>query len=840
VTAPQETALGFGDLTAPVDVLDLELSAACRTVDASGLSRPTLVLARDRGTPTAAFLARRGSRADDLLRMAVDHSLPASHDRLARPATPPSVCVVITTITAGHELGRVIDGVLAQTLPAADVIVVDNRPATSGVRGWLAEHYPTAPPRYVAEPARGLARARNAGLAAAGSEVVAFLDDDLSLDRSWLENIAGGFGPGVDCVTGLLMPVTLETEAQLLMEQFGGFSKGLRPRLYDLGKHRDPGPLYPFSVGVYGSGANAAFTVAALRRLGGFDPSLGTGRITCGGEDLDMFLRVVLSGGALAYQPAAIAWHDHEAERSQFRRRVWGYGLGLGAVLGKHLAGSGAVRRQMLRRAPAAAWHLCSLDSPKNARKGTGYPTSYTWLERVGILLGPSAYLAARVADATRARRGATRVREGAAGGSFPRRTRRDTGAGRERPLWCTAVDVEHRGATLRAPDGTAYRSVRVLLRHRGVPLGYVHLPLTDGCFTVEEALAAADRRVARRVADAVGIPAPPSGPSGTAAVPVSVAVCTRNRSEHLAGCLRELARLTYRHLEVIVVDNAPTDGATRRVFDTVVTGDSRFRYVLEPRPGLSRARNRALDEATGEIIAFTDDDVHVDREWVDGLVAGFARSASVGCVTGLVCAAEISNLAQAYFDSRVTWGRSCRQRIFGWDTDGDDPLFPYSPGRFGTGANFAVRTDLLRSLGGFDVSLGAGTPAGGGEDLDVFLRVVLARHDISYEPRALVWHRHRAEVTDLRRQLFTYGSGLSALATKYLLDRSTRSALIRRVPRALARLAFLTGGVDVRGAERLRVPSLFLIEWAGIGWGPVPYLRARRRAAAHGEGGER
>nr|MDT0667760.1 glycosyltransferase [Micromonospora sp. DSM 115978] len=116
--------------------------------------------------------------------------------------------------------------------------------------------------------------------------------------------------------------------------------------------------------------------------------------------------------------------------------------------------------------------------------------------------------------------------------------------------------------------------------------------------------------------------------------------------------------------------------------------------------------------------------------------------------------------------------------------------------------ANFAFRADVLRELGGFDEALGAGTPTGGGDDLDAFLRVLLAGHALAYEPAALVWHSHRADLEQLRQQMFNYGSGLSAYLTKYVLAAGTRRRLLAALPagvthlRGLSERAALADGV--------------------------------------------
>lgn len=129
----------------------------------------------------------------------------------------------------------------------------------------------------------------------------------------------------------------------------------------------------------------------------------------------------------------------------------------------------------------------------------------------------------------------------------------------------------------------------------------------------------------------------------------------------------------------VIVVDNAAaTDAASRVVAEL---GDARVQLVPEPRPGLSRARNRGVAEARGAVIAFTDDDVIVDPLWVRGLVRGLGRHAAVGCVTGLVTAAELETPAQHYFEHKVGWSDDCAPRLYDLgDHRLDNPLYRTPP----------------------------------------------------------------------------------------------------------------------------------------------------------------
>ncbi|MGY1709475.1 glycosyltransferase family 2 protein [Geodermatophilus sp. SYSU D00758] len=417
--------------------------------------------------------------------------------------------------------------------------------------------------------------------------------------------------------------------------------------------------------------------------------------------------------------------------------------------------------------------------------------------------------------------------------------------------IWCGELELSGGAVTGVRPYAGQPRA-RVLARLHGDPVGYVELPAAGAGPDPAEVTRLATTRHADRVrthlaaeggthqsgwAPGDPLPAPAEGcparfESGTE---VTVVVCTRDRGEALRDCLDRLAALTHPHLEIVVVDNAPSDDTTARLVGEFAARDPRFRHVLEPRPGLSRARNRGLAEARGAVIAYTDDDVAVDPGWVQGLLRGFARRADVGCVTGLVATAGVDTPEEAYFDARAaSWSTRCEPELH--DLAGnarDDALYPYSAGIFGTGANFAFDTAALRALGGFDEALGAGAPTRGGEDLDVFVRVLRAGHALAYEPAAVVWHHHRADPAALLAQLYGYGTGLTAYLTKCLLQRDVRRDVLRRVPRGAARIARIRRTTDERLGAGVSAPRGALAsELRGFAAGPVLYLRARRAVA--------
>jgi GT2 family glycosyltransferase len=401
-------------------------------------------------------------------------------------------------------------------------------------------------------------------------------------------------------------------------------------------------------------------------------------------------------------------------------------------------------------------------------------------------------------------------------------------------------------------PDGVPYTAARLLVRLHRTPLGHVYLgpDMLSAPAVAAEVWRQLGTEINRQRTEAGlpaldalptdGLPAADGQPGGAPAgssdgaedqddPPVSVVVCTRDRPEGALAAVRGLMALEYPRFELVLVDNAPTSDATKDAVLGEFGSDPRLRYVREPRPGLSRARNRGVAESTAEIIAFTDDDVRVDRWWLHGIVRGFNRIGDVACVTGLIPTAALDNALQLYFDQREAWGSFSEPQI--WDLTehrDDSPLYPYSAGQFGVGANFAITRSALKELDGFDEALGAGTPSGGGEDLDIFTRTILAGHRLVHEPSAIIWHNHRSNFDGLSRQMLSYGSGCTAALFALLL----RNGQARReLPVAIIRGVSRVAAIDERTKDNPVLPTnLVRREYLGMALGPLLYLKGRLR----------
>lgn len=376
-------------------------------------------------------------------------------------------------------------------------------------------------------------------------------------------------------------------------------------------------------------------------------------------------------------------------------------------------------------------------------------------------------------------------------------------------------------------PDVSIRHSwIRVLVRLNGSPIGVLHVrnqgqdlnPVAIGrqaasalAEPIWAELEAERLRGDTRFSEHVDRPA------------VSVVVCTRDRATDLEGCLAALGDQLYPKYEVIVVDNASQDNATRLVADRWSA-----RYVREERPGLDWARNRGFAEATSPIVAYTDDDARPDAGWLTGIVAGFS-SPGVEAVTGLVLPVELETKAQGIFED-VYGGMGKGFRIFVHTRRGRKLTF--RPERIGVGCNMAFRRTTLERLGGFDPALDVGTLTGGGGDLDMFQRLIEDDAAVVYRPDAIVRHTHRRTVRKLRRQLYDNGRGYSSVLW-VALCRSRgfdRARVVKRYSGWI--LSWHVKRIARRLVRREQLPmKLLLAELAGAPAGPFAYARARRIA---------
>lgn len=247
----------------------------------------------------------------------------------------------------------------------------------------------------------------------------------------------------------------------------------------------------------------------------------------------------------------------------------------------------------------------------------------------------------------------------------------------------------------------------------------------------------------------------------------ITLIMCTRNRSDKLRPALDSLSELSFGSpWEAIVVDNGSRDDTPAVLREFAQNCNFTLRIVDEAAPGLSRARNRGLAFARGEIVAFTDDDCYPAPDYLAAIMRCFAANDVAYC-GGRVLLYDQS-------DRRVTIQESNVER--------DLPPYSFIKAGWIHGANMAFRRTKLLRLGGFDERLGAGTPYKSGEDTDVLRRFSAAGLRGVYDPSAVVLHHHgRKTRTEEEKLLAGYSLGVGACMMKYCLHKPTRSIYLRR-----------------------------------------------------------
>src|SRR3989441_5569230 len=222
----------------------------------------------------------------------------------------------------------------------------------------------------------------------------------------------------------------------------------------------------------------------------------------------------------------------------------------------------------------------------------------------------------------------------------------------------------------------------------------------------------------------------------------VSVVVCTYNGARTIRDCLEGLARLAYPDYEVIVVDDGSTDATA------AIAQEYDCHLIRTANRGLANARNTGLKAATGEIVAYIDDDAYPDPHWLTYLAATFMSTSYAGVGGPNLAPPGDGPIAECV-------ARAPGRPVHVLLTDREAEHIP--------GCNMAFRKSCLEEINGFDPQFRAA-----GDDVDVCWRLQERGWTLAFHPAAMVWHHHRKSLRAYWKQQIGYGRAEAMLERKW------------------------------------------------------------------------
>lgn len=686
----------------------------------------------------------------------------------------PLVSVAICFNNSISDLTITLNSLKHLDYPHLDILVVDNT-LDGKAEKPIATQYPDI--RYVRELCPGIDWARNRAILEAKGDIIAYTNSGVLVDSGWVKALVKVFAEdaNVMAVTGLVTPAELESESQILFEKKGGLSRGFESRRYQIAPRSKMPHAFLHSPERFGTGFNMAFRRSLFAEIGCFNPALDVDTDVQGNGDLEIFFRIIKEGYGLVYEPSALVYHkecrsDNEL-RSHSKNNAGIYSALLCSAINYPDERPPIFRMGLVKTVAYLVKFLRSIFKANPSSLDLVLAEIEDWL------ISSISYLKAREETA------AILVEKGF---SLIKTPEKPEPQPNRKPKASRAVRVLELNRPIEAiADAIEYAHTRVFVTRDGSAIGYIDIANYYQSISIPRLRAALvekfgltllepdpDPNIDFLKADAIAalmqhytpaVTVKTQEPEGLPAnISVSVVVGTCDRPEDLRKCLLSLTAQTSRQIrpvEIIVVDNRPQ---TRSASGVLVEFPD-VKLLTEERSGASYARNAGIAASTGDIVVTTDDDTIIPPDWLEKLIAPFARP-EVMAVTGNVLPAELETRSQRLFESYGGGGLSRGYKQFEGDREWFDSFRLHSVPTwlFGGTANSAFRANIFSDpeIGLMDEALGPGMPSGVGEDTYLFYKIMKAGHTIVYEPSAFVWHTHRREMTDLGRQLYNYSKG--------------------------------------------------------------------------------
>ncbi|MDR1992475.1 MAG: glycosyltransferase [Nitrososphaerota archaeon] len=257
----------------------------------------------------------------------------------------------------------------------------------------------------------------------------------------------------------------------------------------------------------------------------------------------------------------------------------------------------------------------------------------------------------------------------------------------------------------------------------------------------------------------------------------VSIIIPTKNRPNDLACCLNSINDVADKFFELVVVDSSNVSHIIETNRSNTLKANGKYLFFAES--GVSKARNYGIQNSSGEILVFADDDFVVTNGWLTNLLKPF-EDPKIFCVTGRMLALR-KDASSNLYERTMSFDRGHSSKIFSkknlqirglfstLSKLGQKRLGEQTPVPWAVGYGFcSFQRSVFDLIGFYDINLGRGTKAIGSEDPDIFYRILKADLSIYYSSEAVILHNHRVGKDRLYVDFFNSGKSISAFVSKY------------------------------------------------------------------------
>ncbi|HKP31432.1 MAG TPA: glycosyltransferase [Chitinophagaceae bacterium] len=253
---------------------------------------------------------------------------PVDEKILINSITTKDVSVIICTRNRAEQLKICLSSLMELASKPSEMIVVDNAPIDDSTK-IVVGGFPSV--KYVIEERRGLDIARNTGIRTANHSIVAYVDDDVKVHPQWISEVSASFDrDDIAAMTGLVLPASLNNEAQLIFEKHWPFNRGYVERIFGDNYFKMTLRAGPPTWEI-GAGANMAFRRNIFEKIGYFDERLDVGAAGCNG-DSELWFRILKNNFSIRYNPRAVVYHEHRTEMKALKKQLFNYMKGFTAA----------------------------------------------------------------------------------------------------------------------------------------------------------------------------------------------------------------------------------------------------------------------------------------------------------------------------------------------------------------------------------------------------------------------------------------------------------------------------------------------------------------------------